>query len=545
MKRNIKNRAYIQIAILAGIYSSSGHTQVDNGSFEQWQQNTPSSWTTIDSGITTSPVNTPVQHGQSAAAITVNTPTQGNTDIRQSIAVVAGQTYDFSTWVYHTEGGVKSRIYVDGYHSYSNAQQTGQWQQLTYQYKASTSKNIEIGLRFYDVTGFDGSEVVYVDNFSTGTDVNPPPPPPPPPTGCQHNTVAFSLLTDNYGSETSWQLENKAGQVIKSGSGYSNNQTVSDTLCLTDDTYTFTISDSYGDGICCSHGNGHYEFSHNGQILISGGQFTAREQKQFTLGNDGGNGQDPTGYYATAAGLTGLALKSELHAIIKNHNNQGYGALWSFIDQHERDRYFEQDNSVLDRYSEKPSGADTINFVAVSGQCGSYRAEGDCYNREHSFPKSWFGGKVEPMNSDVHHIVASDGFVNAKRNSFPFGEVGSASYTSSNGSKLGSASGINYNGTVFEPIDAFKGDFARIYFYMATRYENVIAGWHNKSSYGSDVLNGTSGLVFEPWVIAMLKRWHQQDPVDAIERARNQAAYEYQGNRNPFVDHPEFVEQIW
>ncbi|WP_417710663.1 endonuclease [Pseudoalteromonas umbrosa] len=536
-------KKHYQPAVLAMIFSAGSQAQINNGSFEQWQYDRPSNWSTIDSGITTSPVTTPVQAGQTAAAITVNTATQGNTDLRQSIAVVAGQTYDFSTWVYHTEGRVKARLYIDGYRGYSNPQLTAQWQQISYQYKASTSKNIEVGLRFYDVTGFDGSEVVYIDNYSTGNATTPPPPPPP--SDCQHNSVSFTLKTDNYASETSWQLANKAGQIIKNGSGYSNNQTVTDTLCLTDDTYTFTIFDSYGDGICCSQGNGRYEFSHNGQTLISGGQFTNQEQKQFTLGNDGGNGQDPTGYYATAAGLTGLALKSELHAIIKNHNNQGYGALWSFIDQHERDRYFEKDNSVLDRYSEQPTNSDAINFVAVGDQCGSYRGEGDCYNREHSFPKSWFGGKVEPMNSDVHHIVASDGYVNAKRNSFPFGEVGSASYTSSNGSKVGSASGIGYNGTVFEPIDAFKGDFARIYFYMATRYENVIASWHNKSSYGSDVLNGTSGLVYETWVINMLKRWHQQDPVDEIERARNQAAYEYQGNRNPYVDHPEFVDLIW
>jgi endonuclease I len=59
------------------------------------------------------------------------------------------------------------------------------------------------------------------------------------------------------------------------------------------------------------------------------------------------------------------------------------------------------------------------------------------------------------------------------------------------------------------------------------------------------VLNGTSDVVFEPWVINMLKRWHQNDPVDAIERARNDAAFNHQGNRNPYIDHPEFVNAIW
>ena len=149
------------------------------------------------------------------------------------------------------------------------------------------------------------------------------------------------------------------------------------------------------------------------------------------------------------------------------------------------------------------------------------------------------------MNSDIHHIFATDGYVNAQRSNFPFGEVGSASYVSSNGSQVGSATGIGYSGTVFEPIDAFKGDFARAYFYMATRYQDVIANWQNNTSYSDAVLNGSQDQVFESWVITMLKRWHNEDPVDAIEKARNDAAFNFQGNRNPFIDHPEFVEAIW
>ncbi|KZX02269.1 endonuclease I [Pseudoalteromonas luteoviolacea] len=543
MKHRKNHRFSIKTAVLIGLVCPTVSAEISNGSFENWLQSTPSNWSTIDTGITLSQVSSPIKDGQSAAAVTVNTATQGRTDLRQTISVTGGQSYTFSTWVYHTEGNVKARLYVDGYRGYSNENQTAQWQQLTYQYTANSSKNIEVGLRFYDTNGFDGSEVVYVDHFMPSDTTTTPP---PPPTQCQQNPVQFKLVTDNYANETSWELKNKQGQVIKSGNGYANTTTYTESLCLADETYTFIISDSYGDGICCSQGNGSYELTFNNQVLVSGGQFSNQEQKQFTLGNgDGGGGQDPTGYYASAAGLSGFTLKSQLHAIIKDHNNRGYSALWSFIDQYERDSFFEKDNTVLDRYSEKPTTADTVSFTAVGDQCGSYRGEGDCYNREHSFPKSWFGGKVEPMNSDVHHIFASDGFVNAKRNSYPFGEVGSASYSSSNGSRLGSASGINYSGTVFEPIDQFKGDIARIYFYMATRYENVVAGWQNKSSYGNDVLNGTANVVFEPWVVALLKRWHQQDPVDDLERARNQAAYEYQGNRNPYVDHPEFVEKIW
>jgi len=150
------------------------------------------------------------------------------------------------------------------------------------------------------------------------------------------------------------------------------------------------------------------------------------------------------------------------------------------------------------------------------------------------------------MNSDGHHLFATDGYVNSKRSNWPYGEVGVASYTSNNGSKLGqAANGLGYSGEIFEPIDEFKGDFARAYFYMATRYENVIGNWENNSTSADAVLDGTSTVVFEPWVLAMLKDWHKNDPVSVKEVNRNQKVYEFQGNRNPFIDHPEFVTYIW
>jgi endonuclease I len=111
---------------------------------------------------------------------------------------------------------------------------------------------------------------------------------------------------------------------------------------------------------------------------------------------------------------------------------------------------------------------------------------------------------------------------------------------------LGSGtSAQGYTSTVFEPIDEFKGDLARAYFYMATRYENIITGWENNSTYSDAVLNGSSDQVFESWMLALLKKWHNQDPVSQKELDRNIAAEAHQGNRNPFVDHPEFVTEIW
>lgn len=528
-------------ATLSLTFSTLTLAEVNNGDFESWQQGKPTNWTTIDAGITINKEVSLVKSGQSSAKVTINTATQSNTDLQQTVSVQAGQTYDFSAWVYHTQGKVKARLVIDGYQGYSDPNLIQQWQQLSHQYTANSDKTIQVGIRFYDVSGFSGSEVVYLDNFqpSTGS------PPTTPPNNCNSNALTFKLTTDRYASETSWNITNKQGTLVESGTDYANNQTYSQSLCLADGTYTFTISDSYGDGICCEFGNGAYSLKHGQNTLASGAAFTNEQSHNFTLGNDNGGGT-PGDYYASTAGLTGDALKTQLHNIISTHQSQGYSAIWQFIDQSERDNYFEKDNSILDRYSEQPLSSDAYKYTAVTDQCGSYRAESDCYNREHSFPKSWFGGKVEPMNSDIHHIFATDGFVNAKRSNFPFGEVGSASFTSTNGSKVGTAKNtLNYTGTVFEPIDKFKGDFARVYFYMATRYQNVIDRWQNNTTYSNAVLDGSQTVVFEPWVVAMLLRWHQLDPVDDIERARNQAAYEFQGNRNPYVDHPEFVGKIW
>lgn len=357
-------------------------------------------------------------------------------------------------------------------------------------------------------------------------------------------TTTLTLTTDQYASETSWAITSGAS-TLASGSGYQNNQIYSSSVCLNDGNYTFTIYDSYGDGICCGYGQGSYQLKAGAVTVASGGEFASQESTQFTIGG-GSGGATLSGYYASANGLSGYALKTELHNIIKNHSTQSYNALWTFFSQTDRDIYFESDNSILDIYSENPASNDPYNYVGTSSQCGSYNSEADCYNREHSFPRSWFGGAVAPMNSDVHHIFASDGYVNGKRSNYPYGNVGSASYTSANGSRLGSAaSGSGYSGTVFEPINAFKGDVARAYFYMATRYQNVITNWQSNSSEANAVMNGTSNQVFETWFLNLLLSWHAQDPVSQKERDRNEAAYQFQGNRNPFVDHPELANQIW
>lgn len=361
---------------------------------------------------------------------------------------------------------------------------------------------------------------------------------------CRAHNLTLNLTTDQYASETSWEIKNSLSQVIYAGNNYSDSTSYSQEICLSDGEYQFTIHDSYGDGICCGSGNGLYSLAKGSEILASGGEFQYNQSNSLLLGESTPPANHD--YYQAAIGKTGFELKTALYNIIKNHNSRGYSAIWTLLQNADIDNYYENDGSMLDIYSEKPDNNDSVSFTKVSAQCGQYRREGDCYNREHSFPKSWFGGSVEPMNSDGHHLFATDGFVNAKRSNWPFGEVGHITYTSSNGSKLGSASNtLGYNGTVFEPIDEFKGDLARAYFYMATRYENRIGSWQGNTDNADAILDGTSTVVFEAWALAMLKRWHQEDPVSAKERQRNDAVYQFQGNRNPYIDHPEYVSQIW
>lgn len=243
--------------------------------------------------------------------------------------------------------------------------------------------------------------------------------------------------------------------------------------------------------------------------------------------------QPPTNYYNAANGLTGNELKVALHNIIKGHTSISYGDIW--------DAFWSTDNKgnsiVWDMYSDVPDGTPPYVFQLGMDQCGTYHNEGDCYNREHSWPQSWFNNN-QTARTDLHHIFATDGYVNNRRSNYPFGEVRSASWTSRNGSKLGSSKTPGYSGTVFEPIDAYKGDFARALMYMSVRYYGEDSSWGN-----SDM---TDKSVIKPWAITMLLRWNKEDPVSQKEIDRNNAIYEdYQFNRNPFVDHPEYADMIW
>ena len=244
--------------------------------------------------------------------------------------------------------------------------------------------------------------------------------------------------------------------------------------------------------------------------------------------------QIPQGYYTAAENKSGQELRTALHTIIKNHTSVSYAELWNSFQTTDK----RPDNGkVWDMYSDQPGSTPSYYFTFGSDQCGSYSGEGDCYNREHSVPKSWFGGSVAPMYTDLFHLIPTDGFVNSKRGNLPFGKVINATWTSTNGSKVGSSNISGYSGQVFEPIDSFKGDFARAYFYMAVCYMDKNLGVETQSNF--------SGGDLKPWAKEMLLQWAAMDPVSQKEINRNNAVFQIQHNRNPFVDYPELAEKIF
>lgn len=235
-------------------------------------------------------------------------------------------------------------------------------------------------------------------------------------------------------------------------------------------------------------------------------------------------------YYKSADGLKGKALKTAMFNIIKTHKQLTYKQLWSAFKTTDK----RADGKVWDMYS------NATNFTFGTDQAGNYNKEGDVYNREHSFPKSWFK-EATPMYTDLVHLVPTDAYVNNRRSNYPFGETKGETYKSKNGfSKLGSCTYPGYTGVVFEPNDEYKGDFARIYFYMATAYEDKITGWSQ-----SAILQKDSYQPYKDWQQKMLMEWSEKDAVSQKEIDRNAGIYSWQNNRNPFVDYPGLEEYIW
>ena len=259
--------------------------------------------------------------------------------------------------------------------------------------------------------------------------------------------------------------------------------------------------------------------------------------------------QGPNGterYYRPANGKSGAELKTAFSEIIRNPKVVGYGNLkeaYKLTD-------VRPDGYLRDWYS------NYSQYTPGSAFLSSSKEEGKGYNREHLLPQSWFGSGTDPMYSDIMHVVPVDCRLNTIRNDNPLGEVTDQTAqvsTSMNGyskwgapnKSLGVPTGLT---KVFEPNDELKGDIARIYFYMITCYEDTLQSWPWRASRTATFVFDEEGTPYEPlqpWVMDMFMRWSENDPVDSVELARNEAVWHVQGNRNPYVDYPGLENYIW
>lgn len=232
----------------------------------------------------------------------------------------------------------------------------------------------------------------------------------------------------------------------------------------------------------------------------------------------------PVGYYNSINGKRGQDLKNAAHQLLKNHTVMTYSSLWYHFQS--TDCHFENPNQVWDMYSNI-----TRYYRGSSAVSGM--------NREHSFPKSWWGGTQVDAYTDLNHLYPSDADANMAKSNYPLGEVSTASFnngcTKVGTPKTGQGGGSS---TVFEPDDEYKGDFARTYFYMATCYQDYT--W--KYTY---MVTNSSWQTLNQWSINLLLKWAREDPVSDKEVARNEAVYKIQNNRNPFIDNPLLAEYIW
>ncbi|MER6786524.1 endonuclease I family protein [Streptomyces sp. NPDC000658] len=225
-------------------------------------------------------------------------------------------------------------------------------------------------------------------------------------------------------------------------------------------------------------------------------------------------------YYKNAVGKTGSSLKSSLHTIISaNVSKISYSAVWNALKVTDQDP--NNSSNVILMYS-GVSRSKSLN----GGDVGDW-------NREHVWAKSHGDfGEVTGPGTDLHHLRPADVTVNSIRGNLDF-DNGGSTVANGGGSRVDSDS--------FEPRDADKGDVARMILYMAVRYDGG-DGFADLEP-NEKVNNGSNPYIGK---LSVLKAWNDEDPPSAFEEKRNQVIYDtYQHNRNPFIDHPEWVEAIW
>ena len=275
-----------------------------------------------------------------------------------------------------------------------------------------------------------------------------------------------------------------------------------------------------------------------------------------------------TAYYSTLNNKSGTTLVSAITAISHGkYSGVQYGSgscspcVWS---AYETTDVYPSTSPYAGMIWEIYAGCTSFEPRTNQGSsCGTVcgTTSGCGYNREHSLPKSWFGISSSDLTTsyrgpgvDIHHIYPTDVNVNTKRSNNPYGEVASPEYTSPNGSKKGTCTWPSgFTGTVFEPADEYKGDLARAYMYMVVTWNayntSTYSFTQDAAGYGAVTFNdsitsaGNYGLT--AYGLALLMKWHRQDPVSQKEIDRNNAAEAVQGNRNPFVDYPCLAEYLW
>lgn len=234
----------------------------------------------------------------------------------------------------------------------------------------------------------------------------------------------------------------------------------------------------------------------------------------------------PDGYYEKADGKAGAELKTALYNIIKVGKRLSYGSgTWTGFEKTDK----HPDGYVWDMYSYEK------RYFPGNGN-----APGGM-NIEHSVAKSWWGGSNNDAYKDLYHLNPSDMKANSARSNYPLGIVKNGSVTGS--LKVGNNSyGNEYSGKAFEPLDEYKGDFARAYLYMFTCYENY--SWTSTSAPSMIIAKQTYPML-KPWAAKMLLEWSEMDPPSSKEMNRAAEIYKIQNNRNPFIDYPELVEYLW
>lgn len=238
-------------------------------------------------------------------------------------------------------------------------------------------------------------------------------------------------------------------------------------------------------------------------------------------------------YYRPVEGLKQAELKTALHELIQpetvlKYGGKGEGYTWSgFVVTDAL-----PDGYVLDRYSNEQRKFNGLNAV-------------DGMNIEHSFANSWWGHTVNNAYCDLFNLYPSDGTANGRKSNNPIGVVTETPSFDNGVTKVGKSASYRADSliTVWEPADCWKGDFARAYFYMATCYEDYTDLW--QTTEGLLMVEKNRYPTLRPWVSNLLLQWSEEDPVDKVERERNEKVYGIQGNRNPFVDYPQLASYIW